>query len=183
MIHSEFIQNSDFKKGIHYLENLADPTNPDLAKKLLLAEDFKTYQEATESQKQQLQLTNTIHTVNIKPVITTYYDKASILAGTIYELFWKKPSHTHLLDMINRVRDTITEYSRNMRNQYNLYNDLFYDTRKELERISAKSTIAWKRASWIVVNTGVLGLQIVEYAIDDVGPFVLQYTKPVAKLI
>ena len=178
LIHQEFTQSANFKQGVDYLENLADPTNPDLAKKMLNPSDFKLYQDEMESNKRKLDGPQIVH-ITVKP---SYFGQVSIIAGTIYELFVQKPSHTHLLDMINRVRDTITEYSRNMRNQYNLYNDLFYDTRKELERISAKSAVAWKRASWLVVNTGILALQLSEYIVDDIIPFIWQHTEPVKQI-
>lgn len=178
MIQQEFAQSANFKQGVNYLENLADPTNPDLAKKLLNPADFKLYQDEMESNQLKLAGPQIVH-ITVKP---SYFDQVSIIAGTIYELFVQKPSHTHLLDMMNRVRDTITEYSRNMRNQYNLYNDLFYDTRKELERISAKSSVAWKRASWLVVNTGILGLQLSEYIVDDIIPIIWQHSEPVKQI-
>ena len=156
------------------MENLVDPRNNDLARKLLNDADFAIYKKEMDlKQKQQ-----PIQTVNVRTV-PTLYQQSSIILGTVYELFVSKPSHTHLFDIINKVRDTITEYSRNMRDQYNLYNDLFYDTRMELERVTTKSTVAWKRASWLIVNVGVLSAQLGEFMMDDIIPAILYYTKPV----
>ena len=175
-IQYEFAQSCSFMEGIKYLEELADQKNNNLARKILNNEDFEIYIKEMELNKNKLNSENN-QAVNIR-IKPSFYQQATIIAGTIYELFVNKPSHTHLFDIINKVRDTINGYSRNMRNQYNFYNDLFYDTRIELEQITTKSTVAWKRASWLIINTGILGLQISELIIDNIIPSVLYYTKP-----
>jgi len=176
-IQYEFAQTCSFEEGIHYLENLADPKNDDLARKILNDADFAIYKQEMDSMRTQKYGPIPEQIVNVRSA-PTLYQRSTIVLGTVYELFVNKPSHTHLFDIINKVRDTITEYSRNMRNQYNLYNDLFYDTRMELERITTKSTVAWKRASWLIVNTGILAVQVGEFMMDDVIPAILYYTKP-----
>ena len=176
-IQYEFAQTCSFEEGIHYLENLADPKNDDLARKILNEADFAIYKQEMDSKRTQKDGPIPEQIVNVRSA-PTLYQRSTIVLGTVYELFVNKPSHTHLFDIINKVRDTITEYSRNMRNQYNLYNDLFYDTRMELERITTKSTVAWKRASWLIVNTGILAVQVGEFMMDDVVPAILYYTKP-----
>lgn len=175
-IQYEFAQSCSFMEGIKYLEELADQKNNNLARKILNNEDFEIYIKEMELNKNKLNSENN-QAVNIR-IKPSFYQQATIIAGTIYELFVNKPSHTHLFDIINKVRDTINGYSRNMRNQYNFYNDLFYDTRIELEQITTKSTVAWKRASWLIINTGILGLQISELIIDNIIPSVLYYAKP-----
>jgi len=175
-IQYEFAQSCSFMEGIKYLEELADQKNNNLARKILNNEDFEIYIKEMELNKNKLNSENN-QAVNIR-IKPSFYQQATIIAGTIYELFVNKPSHTHLFDIINKVRDTINGYSRNMRNQYKFYNDLFYDTRIELEQITTKSTVAWKRASWLIINTGILGLQISELIIDNIIPSVLYYTKP-----
>ena len=177
-IQYELLQTCRFEEGIHYLENLADPRNYDLARKILNEADFTIYKQEMDSKQTQKDGPIPEQIVNIRSA-PTLYQRSTIILGTVYELFVSKPSHTHLFDIINKVRDTITEYSRNMRNQYNLYNDLFYDTRMELERITTKSTVAWKRASWLIVNTGILVVQVGEFIMDDAVPAILYYTKPI----
>ena len=176
-IQYELLQTSSFEEGIHYLENLVDPRNDYLARKMLNDADFAIYKKEMDLRQNQQNWTIPERIVNVRSA-PTLYQRMSIVLGTVYELFVSKPSHTHLFDIINNVRDTITEYSRNMRDQYNLYNDLFYDTRMELERITTKSTVAWKRASWLIVNTGILAVQLGEFMIDDIIPAILYYTKP-----
>ena len=177
-IQYELLHTSNFEEGIHYLENLADPINDDLARKILNDADFAIYKKEMDSKQKQKDGPIPDQIVNIRSS-PTLYQRSTIVLGTVYELFVSKPSHTHVFDIINKVRDTITEYSRNMRDQYNLYNDLFYDTRMELERITTKSAVAWKRASWLIVNTGILVVQVSEFMMDDVIPAILYYTKPV----
>ncbi len=163
-IQYEFAQSYSFTEGITYLEELTDPRNDNLAKKLLNDADFAIYKQEMDSYIVSNR-NNTVINVRVAP---TLYQRTTIILGTVYELFVSKPSHTHLFDIINKVRDTINEYSRNMRDQYNFYNDLFYDTRMELERITTKSTVAWKRASWLIVNTGILAVQLSELAINHI---------------
>ena len=171
LITYEFRQQKSYVNGMHYLENLIDPYNEDLARKLLNDQDFKIYTE--EMEKHQPTDTNSIPIVNIQHA-PTYLEKAKVIAGTVYELFWKKPSHSHIMDIINQARDTIMNYSRTMRQQYHLYNDLFQDICKEFDRVSLKTSVAWNRAKWIFVNAGVLGAQIGELVAHDIVPLLLK---------
>jgi len=176
-VHGESSGRIHYKKGIQYLEQLVDIENDELARELLNPSDFKKYKEETSRLKKDATAANRVATAQDQDHGSSYYAKGKILLGAMYELFYVNASHTPFLDIINQVRVKILEYVRQLRDNYNYYNDMIHDTGNEMTAIAKKTAVAWDRAKWLVVNGGVLVVQAGELLVDDVAPIAIEYIK------
>jgi len=166
-----------YKSGIKYLEQLADPDNDELAQELLNSDDFRKYKAEVERMKVEAAKPDNILNTQSVDSGSSYYAKGRIILGTVYELFYAKSSHTPFLDLINKVRVKILEYVRKLRDNYNYYSDMIQDTGREMEVIAKKTAVAWDRAKWLAANGGLLVAQIGEVLVDDVAPLAIEYVK------
>ena len=79
-IQYEFAQSYSFVDGIKYLEELTDPRNDNLAKKLLNDADFAIYKQEMDSYIVSNR-NNTVINVRVAP---TFYQQTTIILGTVY---------------------------------------------------------------------------------------------------
>ena len=145
-----------YKELLDYFDDLVEPENDDLAKKLLDNDDFLKYKVQEDERKKRFkEMTGIV----IKD--STYIGMIGVITGAVKEVFWSSYSHAPLLDVINSIRTKINEYVRTIREKYNAYTYLIEDVTNELSTLSTKTEIAATQLFKIVATGSALGFQII----------------------
>ena len=141
---------------LEYFDDLVEPENDDLAKKLLDNDDFLKYKLQEDERKKRFK-----EMTGIVVKDSTYIGMIGIITGAVKEVFWSSYSHAPLLDVINSIRTKINEYVRTIREKYNAYTYLIEDVTNELSTLTRKTEIAGTQLVKIVATGTALGFQII----------------------